>query len=58
MFIRTLYYIGAMPHRNVSIVIFYTGDGKLLLQDRKGIAKFGEDYDFFGGGIKARGRQF
>ncbi|MBS3110439.1 NUDIX domain-containing protein [Candidatus Woesearchaeota archaeon] len=41
-----------MPHRNVSIVIFYTGDGKLLLQDRKGIAKFGEDYDFFGGGIE------
>jgi 8-oxo-dGTP diphosphatase len=39
-------------HRNVCTVIFYTDDGKLLLQDREGIAKFGEEYDFFGGGIE------
>ncbi len=41
-----------MAHRNSSIVIFYTEDGKLLMQDREGIARFGEEYDFFGGGIE------
>ncbi|NQV08518.1 NUDIX hydrolase [Candidatus Woesearchaeota archaeon] len=41
-----------MPHRNVSEVILYTDDGKLLLQDREGIAKFGEKYALFGGGIE------
>ncbi len=40
-----------MAHRKVSTVIFYTDDGRILLQDREGIAKFGEEYDFFGGGI-------
>ncbi|MFH1073369.1 MAG: NUDIX domain-containing protein [Nanoarchaeota archaeon] len=41
-----------MGHRNVSVAIIYTEDGKLLFQDRDGIAKFGEKYDFFGGGIE------
>jgi len=37
--------------KNVSIVVFYDKD-KILLQDRKGISKYGEEFGFFGGHIE------
>ncbi|MFH1326835.1 MAG: NUDIX domain-containing protein [archaeon] len=42
-----------MKTYNISVCIFYDKD-KVLLQDRKNfnIIRFGEEYGFFGGGIK------
>ena len=40
-----------MKSRRVSIVIFYDKD-KVLIQDRRKISKYGEEYGFFGGGIE------
>jgi len=39
-------------HRDVSLIIFYKDD-KILIQDRRDMSKFGEEWGFFGGGIKA-----
>ncbi len=39
-------------HRDVSLIIFYTDD-KILVQDRRDMSKWGEDYGFFGGQIEA-----
>lgn len=36
----------------VSLIIPYTADGKVLLQDRKEINKHKEDWGYFGGGIE------
>lgn len=41
-----------MKKRNISIVVLYTSNGKILLQERKGISKFGEEWTFFGGKIE------
>ncbi|MEN9625676.1 MAG: hypothetical protein RL557_4 [archaeon] len=38
--------------RRVAICIFYTSDKKILLQDRRNISKFGEQWGFFGGSIE------
>jgi 8-oxo-dGTP diphosphatase len=38
--------------RNVSILIFYDEDKKVLLQNRIGIDKHGWEWGFFGGGIE------
>ena len=35
--------------KQASIVLFYDQKGQLLLQDRKKMSKFGEEYGFFGG---------
>ncbi len=39
-------------HRDVSLIIFYRDD-KILVQDRRDMSKWGEDYGFFGGQIEA-----
>ena len=39
-----------MNIRNVSIVVFYRGDGKILIQDRRNIDKDDIEWGFFGGG--------
>lgn len=36
----------------VASIIFYTPDGRILLQERKGISRFDEEWAFFGGGIE------
>lgn len=36
--------------RTVSIIIFYDKNHNILLQDRTGISKIGEEWAFFGGG--------
>ena len=41
-----------MNVRHVSIVVFYTEDKRILLQDRRNMSKFGEEWGFFGGGIE------
>ncbi|MFH1401099.1 MAG: NUDIX domain-containing protein [Nanoarchaeota archaeon] len=41
-----------MDYREVSIIIFYDKQGRILLQDRQGISKGGELWGFFGGGIE------
>jgi 8-oxo-dGTP diphosphatase len=41
-----------MKVRNVAAIIFYDKDKRILLQDRKGISKVGEEWGFFGGEIK------
>ncbi len=41
-----------MNTRKVSVVVFYTEDKKILLQDRRNMSKFGEEWGFFGGGIE------
>lgn len=38
--------------RTVAIVIFYDQKGNILLQNRKGIDKSGEEWGFFGGGLE------
>jgi len=40
-----------MKIRNVAIIIFYDKDNRILLQDRRGISKLGEEWGFFGGEI-------
>jgi 8-oxo-dGTP diphosphatase len=35
--------------KNVSLIVFYDEDKKILLQERKGMSKFGEEWAFFGG---------
>jgi 8-oxo-dGTP pyrophosphatase MutT (NUDIX family) len=38
--------------RHVALIIFYTEDGRILLQDRRSISKAGEAWGYFGGGIE------
>lgn len=38
--------------REVSVAIFYNKENKILLQNREGISKWGEEWAFFGGGIE------
>jgi mutator protein MutT len=38
--------------KEVSIIIFYDSEGKLLLQSRKIMSKYGEEFGFFGGHIE------
>ncbi|MGV8142592.1 MAG: NUDIX domain-containing protein [Candidatus Pacearchaeota archaeon] len=35
--------------KQASVILFYDKAGRMLLQDRKKISKFGEEYGFFGG---------
>ena len=39
-------------HRDVALIIFYKDD-KILVQDRRDISKFGEEWGFFGGRIES-----
>jgi len=41
-----------MRSREIACVIFYTNKGKILLQDRRSIKKWGEDWSFWGGGVE------
>ena len=41
-----------IPTRRVSTIIFYDEKGNILLQDRRRISKWGEEYGFFGGKIE------
>lgn len=36
----------------VACCVFFTRDRRILLQDRKGISKFGEEWSFFGGKVE------
>jgi mutator protein MutT len=38
--------------REISLIIFFDKEKRILLQDRKAIAKNGEEWGFFGGGIE------
>ena len=42
-----------MKERHVSAMVFYDKDKRILLQDRRNIKKFGEEWGFFGGGIES-----
>jgi len=39
-------------YRQVSTIVFYDRNYRILLQNRKGISKFGEEWGFFGGSIE------
>jgi len=41
-----------MKTRRVAVVIFYNDKNQILLQDRTGYRRPGENYGFFGGGIE------
>ncbi len=41
-----------MFKRRVAVIIFYDEKKRILLQDRREISKRGEEWGFFGGGIK------
>ena len=41
-----------MKTRNVALIIFYDEQKRILLQDRRGISRLGEEWGFFGGEIK------
>lgn len=41
-----------MKTRKVSVIIFYDDRKRILLQDRRGISKLGEEWGFFGGKIE------
>lgn len=38
--------------KEAAICVFYTQEKKILLQERKGIARFDEDWSFFGGRVE------
>lgn len=40
------------PKSGASLIILYTDDYKILLQDRTGISKWGEDWACFGGALE------
>ncbi|MBI5392723.1 NUDIX hydrolase [Candidatus Woesearchaeota archaeon] len=42
-----------MNKKTNSIVILYTDDNKILMQDRRNIRKWGEEWVFFGGGVES-----
>jgi 8-oxo-dGTP diphosphatase len=41
-----------MKVRSVAIVLFYDKEGNALVQDRRKISKWGEEFGFFGGAIE------
>jgi len=41
-----------MKIRKVALIIFYDKNKRILLQDRQGISKVGEEWGFFGGEIE------
>ena len=41
-----------MVHCEVSAIALCNSQGKILLQDRRSISKFGEEWGFFGGGVE------
>ena len=41
-----------MKVRQVVMILFYDDNGKIMLQDRRKISKWGEEYGFFGGGVE------
>lgn len=41
-----------MAGRKVALIVFYDKDNRILLQNRIGKAKRGEEWGFFGGGIE------
>ncbi len=41
-----------MKTRNISVVVLYTESGKIFLQERGKVSKFGEEWTFFGGKIE------
>ncbi len=41
-----------MKIRDVALIIFYDKEKRILLQNRKGISKVGEEWGFFGGHIE------
>lgn len=41
-----------MADRKVALIIFYTKDKRILLQDRRKISKLGEEWGYFGGRIE------
>lgn len=41
-----------MKTRKVSAIVFYDDKKRILLQDRRGISKLGEDWGFFGGRVE------
>lgn len=40
-----------MQKRTIAIVIPYTRNGKILLQERTSISKWGEEWSYWGGGV-------
>jgi mutator protein MutT len=40
-------------HKEKAVVALYDEERRILLQDRKGISKAGEEWGFFGGGIES-----
>ncbi|MFH1590738.1 MAG: NUDIX hydrolase [archaeon] len=41
-----------MRERHISIAALYDEEGKLLLQYRRGLSPYDEDWSFFGGGVE------
>ncbi len=41
-----------MEKIKVSLIVFYDNKKRILLQDREGISRFGEEWGFFGGKIE------
>ena len=40
-----------MKSRTIAIVIFYTDKNEIMLQNRKSMMKWGEEWGFWGGGL-------
>ncbi|MBN2094484.1 MAG: NUDIX hydrolase [Candidatus Aenigmarchaeota archaeon] len=41
-----------MKVQKIALISFYDEEGRILLQDRRGMSKYGEEWGFFGGGIE------
>jgi 8-oxo-dGTP pyrophosphatase MutT (NUDIX family) len=40
-----------MEERRLALMVFYDEKGRVLLQDRRDMSKYGEEWGYFGGGI-------
>ena len=52
--VRLIYYgfLDLIMYRKVALILFYDKRGRILLQNRRGISKHGEEWGYFGGRIK------
>ncbi len=47
-----LLFTNTMERKRKALIVFFNPQKEVLLQDRRGISKMGEEWGFFGGGIE------
>jgi hypothetical protein len=41
-----------MEKRTIAIVVLYTDDKQILMQNRTSMSKYGEEWSYWGGGVE------